>query len=140
MVTEAGGLDWILLKVSHVIHSRRSAEAGISAMVALTDLATANNTVAIIISGPVAKNISKQYGIDPKRSASLLDIFSCVVQGVIPYGAQLLYACALLENLSSPFRIIGNCWYSYLLMLAAIVSICVHKDKPAGAENAQAAQ
>ena len=140
MVAEAGGLDWILLKVSHVIHSRRSAEAGISAMVALTDLATANNTVAIIISGPVAKNISKQYGIDPKRSASLLDIFSCVVQGVIPYGAQLLYACALLENLSSPFRIIRNCWYSYLLMLAAIVSICVHKDKPAGAENAQAAQ
>lgn len=140
MVTEAGGLDWILLKVSHIIHSRRSAEAGISAMVALTDLATANNTVAIIISGPVARNISTQYGIDPKRTASLLDIFSCVVQGLIPYGAQLLYACALLKNLSSPFRIIGNCWYSYLLMLAAIVSICVHKYKPSDAESAEAAR
>lgn len=130
MVTQAGGLDWILMKISRVIHSRRSAEAGISAMVSLTDLATANNTVAIIISGPVAKDISQKYGVDPKRTASLLDIFSCVFQGLIPYGAQLLSACALLEGLSSPFKIIGNCWYSYLLMLAAIVSICLHKEKP----------
>jgi Na+/H+ antiporter NhaC len=123
MVTEAGGLDWILMKVSRVIRGRRSAEAGISVMVALTDFATANNTVAIIISSPVARDLSRKYGVDPKRSASLLDIFSCVVQGIIPYGAQVLYACALLENLRSPFQVVGCCWYSYLLMISAIVSI-----------------
>lgn len=123
MVTEAGGLDWILMKVSRVIRGRRSAEAGISAMVALTDFATANNTVAIIISAPVARDLSRKYGVDPKRSASLLDIFSCVVQGIIPYGAQVLYACALLKDLRSPFQVVGCCWYSYLLMISAIVSI-----------------
>ena len=66
---------------------KKSAELGISAMVSLTDLATANNTVAILINGPIAKEISEEYGIEPKRAASLLDIFSCVFQGLIPYGA-----------------------------------------------------
>lgn len=123
MVTKNGGLDWILMNVSHVIHGRRSAEAGISAMVALTDFATANNTVAIIISSPVARDLSRTYNVDPRRAASLLDIFSCVVQGIIPYGAQVLYACALLEGLRSPFQVIGCCWYSYLLMISALLSI-----------------
>jgi Na+/H+ antiporter NhaC len=128
MVTEEGGLDWIMMKVRKIIRGRRSAEAGISVMVALTDFATANNTVAIIVSSPVARDISREFGVDPKRSASLLDIFSCVVQGIIPYGAQLLYACALLEDIGSPFQVIKYCWYPFLLMISAFLSIIITKE------------
>ncbi|WP_194610149.1 Na+/H+ antiporter NhaC family protein [Clostridium vitabionis] len=136
MVTGEGGLDWILEKVRGIIRGRKSAELGISAMVALTDFATANNTVAIIISAPVARDISETYGVDPKRTASLLDIFSCVVQGIIPYGAQVLYACALLENLGSPFQVVGCCWYSYLLMIAALISIAVSGKRKSAPQEA----
>lgn len=123
MVTQAGGLDWILMKVSRIVRGRRSAELGISAMVSLTDFATANNTVAIIICAPVARDLSRRCHVDPKRTASLLDIFSCIVQGLIPYGAQLLYACALLEDLDSPFQVIVYCWYPLFLLAFALLSI-----------------
>ena len=87
MVEREGGINWIIKQVRKIIKGKKSAELGISAMVSLTDLATANNTVAILINGPIAKEISEEYGIEPKRAASLLDIFSCVFQGLIPYGA-----------------------------------------------------
>ena len=84
-------------------------------MVSITDMATANNTVAILINGPIAKEISEEYKIEPKRAASLLDIFSCVFQGLIPYGAQVLFACASKKGLNSPFDVVYFCWYQGLL-------------------------
>ena len=104
---------------------KKSAELGISAMVSLTDLATANNTVAILINGPIAKEISEEYGIEPKRAASLLDIFSCVFQGLIPYGAQVLFACASIKGLNSPFEVVYLTWYPLVLAAFALLSIYV---------------
>lgn len=98
-------------------------------MVSLTDMATANNTVSILINGSVAKEISEEYQIDPKRTASLLDIFSCVWQGLLPYSAQILFACALIPNLDSPFQVISMCWYQYLLAIFAVLSTLMVSKK-----------
>ncbi len=129
MVQEEGGIEWIIQKVKGFIRGRKSAEAGIAAMASLADIATANNTVAIIICGQVSKELSETYDVDPKRTASLLDIFSCIFQGVIPYGAQVLMATALIEGLSSPFQVISLCWYQYFVAVAAIVSIFIAGKK-----------
>lgn len=125
MVTKEGGLQWVLDKVQSMIKGKRSAEIGVAALVSLTDMATANNTVAIIIDGPIAKEISNTYKVDPRRTASLLDSFSCVMQGMIPYGAQLLIAASFTNGLVSPFQIIPLLWYQQLLAVLAIVSIFV---------------
>lgn len=106
----------------NVIKNKTTAELGIAAMVSLTDMATANNTVSILINGSVAKEISEEYQIDPKRTASLLDIFSCVWQGLLPYSAQILFACALIPNLDSPFQVISMCWYQYQLAIFTVLS------------------
>lgn len=129
MVEKEGGIDWLLQKISKIIKGRKSAELGIAAMTSLTNMATANNTVAILIASPIAKDISERYEVDPKRTASLLDIFACIFQGILPYGAQMLFACALMENLNSPFQVITKCWYQYILMLFAVLSICFTKEK-----------
>ncbi len=129
MVEKEGGIDWLLQKISKIIKGRKSAELGIAAMTSLTNMATANNTVAILIASPIAKDISERYEVDPKRTASLLDIFACIFQGILPYDAQMLFACALMENLNSPFQVITKCWYQYILMLFAVLSICFTKEK-----------
>jgi Na+/H+ antiporter NhaC len=90
MVTKAGGIQFLLNGIQKMIKGRKSAEIGIATLVSLIDAAVANNTVAIIINGPIAKEICEKYKVDPRRSASLLDTFSCVFQGLIPYGAQML--------------------------------------------------
>lgn len=125
MVQEEGGIEWILQKVKTLIKGRKSAEVGIAAMASLADVATANNTVSILICGKVAKELSENYDVDPKRTASLLDIFACIFQGIIPYGAQILMACALIDNLSSPFQVISLCWYQYIVAIVALLSIFV---------------
>lgn len=125
MVEKEGGINWILNKIKKVIKGKKTAELGISAMVSITDMATANNTVAILINGPIAKEISEEYKIEPKRAASLLDIFSCVFQGLIPYGAQVLFACASIKGLNSPFDVVYFCWYQGLLAVFALLSIYV---------------
>ncbi len=125
MVEKEGGINWILLKIKKIIKGKKSAELGIAAMISLTDMATANNTVAILINGPIAKEISEEYGIEPKRTASILDIFSCVFQGIIPYGAQVLFACATIKGLNSPFDVIYLCWYQYVLAIFALISIYI---------------
>lgn len=125
MVTKEGGLQWILDKIQGRIKGRKSAEVGIAALISLIDVATANNTVAIIISGSIAKEISKEYKVDPRRTASLLDSFSCVMQGMIPYGAQLLIAVSFTKGLVNPIEIIPLLWYQQLLALAAIISIFI---------------
>lgn len=123
MVTEARGLEWLMEKISSMIRGKKSAELAIAGLVSLTDLATANNTVAIIISGPIAKEISDKYDLDPRKSASLLDTFSCVIQGMIPYGAQLLVAASFTKGAVTPFEIIPLLWYQQLLAVFALLSI-----------------
>ena len=129
MVTQNGGLQWVLEKIQGMVHSKRSAEVGISAISAIADLAVANNTIAIIISGQIAKGICEEYEVDPRRSASLLDIWSCIFQGFIPYGAQILLACSLTAGVSSgaisPLDLFPLLWYQQLLAVFAIISIFV---------------
>ena len=116
-----GGIDRLIQKLSQNIRSKRRAEASVAGLVTLTDLCTANNTIALIITGPIAKQIGDKFGIDNRRMASLLDTFSCFAQGMIPYGAQLLIASGL-SNLN-PMAIIPFLYYPFLLGIAAIVAI-----------------
>lgn len=125
LVRENGGFAFILEKIHSRINSYKGAEVGIAALIALVDAATANNTIAIVIAGPIAKEISENYDIEPARSASLLDMFASVFQGIIPYGAQLLSA-ATLTGLTS-FDIIPYLFYPYLMAVCGIVSIIVSK-------------
>ena len=90
LVSKAGGIDYLLKKISLRIRNKRSAQMGIASLVSVTNMAIANNTVSIIISGPIAKEISEAYALDKRKSAALLDIFSCIFQGLLPYGAQVL--------------------------------------------------
>ena len=121
-------VEWILVKISGAVRGKRGAQFGIAALSSLVDVSTANNTVAIVIAGPIAKKISDEYGISPRRTASLIDIFTSVWQGIIPYGAQLLYAsagAAAVGMAVSPFEIIPYLFYPYLLAICALVFIGV---------------
>ena len=123
MVSQAGGMEWLLQKIKGMVKGKKSAELGIGALTLLTDAATANNTVAIIIDGPIAKEMCEEFKVDPRRSASLLDAFSCVMQGLIPYGAQLLIACSFTNGLVNPVGLIPLLWYQLLLALFLTLSI-----------------
>ena len=125
MCTHYGGIDWLINKVRGFMKSKTSAEIGISVLVSLADVAIANNTVAIIVSGPIAKDVSRIYKVDPRKTASLLDIFACVWQGLLPYSAQLLLVGSLSAGLVSPVDAIPYLWYQYLLALLALISIVV---------------
>ncbi|MFC7391946.1 Na+/H+ antiporter NhaC family protein [Scopulibacillus cellulosilyticus] len=118
-----GGIDYLLYIVTRKIKSKKGAEFSIAGLVSLTDLCTANNTIAIIITGPLAKNISDQYQIDPRKSASLLDLFSCCWQGIIPYGAQLLAAAGLASI--SPVSIMVYNFYPILIGICGIIAIMI---------------
>lgn len=116
-----GGIDWLIEKMTRNIKSKRSAEFSIAGLVSFTNLCTANNTIALIISGPIAKNISDKFDLDNRKVASLLDTFSCFVQGLIPYGAQLLIAAGLAKV--SAMEIVPFLYYPFLIGIAAIASI-----------------
>lgn len=120
LVTKAGGVDWIMSTIEKRIKGIKSAQMGMALLVTLTDMAVANNTVAIIINGPIAKKISDRYGVDPKKSASVLDIFSCIAQGAIPYGAQMLIMLSFAGGKVSPFDIIPLLWYQMILAVFTI--------------------
>lgn len=134
MVSSNGGIEWLVQKIRSFAKDVKSAEISIALLTLLTDAATANNTVAIIIDGPVAKEISKDFKVDPRRSASFLDTFSCVMQGIIPYGAQILIAAGLTKELGalavSPVQIIPFLWYQALLAVFAILSIFMRFADP----------
>lgn len=123
MVTHYGGLAWALNKIKSFIRGPKSAEIGIAALASVSDLATANNTVAIIISGPIAREIATKYKVDPRKSASLLDIWACIFQGLIPYGAQILLASSLSKGLVSPVEIVPYMWYTFILAVFAILAV-----------------
>lgn len=134
MVSSNGGIEWLVQKIRSFAKDVKSAEISIALLTLVTDAATANNTVAIIIDGPVAKEISKDFKVDPRRSASFLDTFSCVMQGIIPYGAQILIAAGLTKELGalavSPVQIIPFLWYQALLAVFAIISIFIRFADP----------
>ncbi len=125
IVRKGGGITYLVRGLTRRVHSSRGAECCISALVALTNCCTANNTVAILSVGSIARDIAERYGVDKKRAASLLDIFSCVVQGIIPYGAQLLMASGL--AMLSPIEIIPYLYYPMLLAVVTVMSILLMK-------------
>lgn len=125
MVTQYGGLQWILEKIQSVVKSEKSAQIGISAIAAAADMAVANNTVAIIITGPIAKELSRKYKVDPRKSASLLDIWTCIFQGFIPYGAQILLAGSLTAGAVSPLALFPFLWYQQLLAVFTLISMFI---------------
>ncbi len=125
LVRKNGGIACILSMIHRRVRGKKGAELGIAALAAVVDLAVANNTVAIVIAGPIAKEISGDYGVDPKRSASLLDIFASAVQGLIPYGAQVLLAAG--QSGLSPLEIIPLTFYPMLMGASVFVFILIRK-------------
>lgn len=126
LVREYGGIQFILNLIKSRIRGKKGAEAGIAFLALFVDLCTANNTVAIVMAGPIAKEISDDYGVDPRRSASMLDIFTSVGQGLIPYGAQLLSAATL--TALTPFEIIPHLLYPVLMAVCGLLSIFLRKS------------
>lgn len=119
-----GGIDFLLDFITRRIKSKKGAEFGIAALVSVVDICTANNTIAIVMAGPIAKNIADKYDIDPRRSASLLDTFSCFFQGTIPYGAQILTAVGVAGAMKiSPFDVMKYLYYPYLMGICAVLAV-----------------
>lgn len=116
-----GGIDYLINLLTRHISGRRGAEGSIAALVCMANLCTANNTIAILSVGTIARDIADRYGIDRRRSASLLDTFSCLTQGVLPYGAQLLMAAGLTGL--SPLNIIGYLYYPMIMGVCAVLAI-----------------
>lgn len=122
-----GGIDYIISRVTSRITSRRGAELSIASLVIFADVCTANNTVAIISVGGIVREIAQRFGISPRRAASLLDTFSCFVQGLLPYGAQLLMAAGLAAI--SPIEIIAYLYYPYIMGACALLAILLQRPK-----------
>ena len=116
-----GGIDFIIARLTRHVTGKRGAELSIAALVSVANLCTANNTIAIITTGPIAKDIAKRFHLDRRKTASILDTFSCLIQGIIPYGAQMLIAAGLASI--SPLSIIGNLYYPFCMGAFAILAI-----------------
>lgn len=132
IVQNNGGIDYILYHIRKLVKGRKGAQFGIAILSVLVDASTANNTVAIVMAGPIAKNIADEYDIKPRRSAAILDIFTSVCQGIIPYGAQLLYAsagAAAVNMKLSPVEIMPYLFYPILLGACGIIYIIVRTEK-----------
>lgn len=127
LVKQHGGIDFIIRQLTRRVSSKRGAELSIGSLVSLVDLCTANNTVAILTVGDIAKQIGDKYGVDNKKCASILDTFSCFTQGLIPYGAQLLIAAGLAAI--NPVSMLPYLYYAYALGIAALLSILFRYPK-----------
>ena len=127
LMREYGGIDYILFVIRKRIRGQKGAQIGIAVLTLLVDMATANNTVAIVIAGPIAKEVAREYEIDPKRTASLLDIFASVGQGLLPYGAQLLLAAQAVS--AAPFEIMPYLYYPWMMGISALLFILFGKDR-----------
>ncbi len=126
LIREYGGFDALLYFIRKVFKGKRGGQFGMGLLVGLLDIATANNTVAIVVANPIAKEMSETYGISARKTASLLDTFSCIVQGVLPYGAQMLVALAAVTTLGqtvSAFDIIPFLFYPMFLLVSSVMSI-----------------
>jgi len=127
-----GGFDALLSAIRSLFKGRRGGQLGMGLLVGTMDIATANNTVAIVMANPIAKEMSEEYGISPKRAACLLDTFSCIFQGVIPYGAQMLVAISTVAGMGltiSAFQIMQYLFYPYLLLVSSLIAIFLVKEK-----------
>ncbi|OAD40861.1 Na+/H+ antiporter NhaC family protein [Polaribacter atrinae] len=123
LVKKNGGIDFILLKIKTLIKSKKSAQFGIATLVSTINMAIANNTVSIIISGPIAKTINDEYGLDNKKTASILDIFACITQGLLPYGAQVLMILSFSNGKIDYLDLVSNTWYLALLFIYTLLFI-----------------
>ena len=127
-----GGFDALLYGIRKVFKGKKGGQLGMGLLVGAMDIATANNTVAIVIANPIAKEMSREYDISGKRAACLLDTFSCIFQGVIPYGAQMLVAISAAAGMGcaiSAFEIMQFLFYPYLLLVTSLVAIFAVKEK-----------
>jgi Na+/H+ antiporter NhaC len=134
LIREYGGFEALLAGIHRVFKGKRSGQLGIGLLVGALDIATANNTVAIVMANPIAKEMAQEYGVSPRKTASLLDTFSCIFQGIIPYGAQMLVAISAAHELGvevSAFDIIPNLFYPGLLLLSSLVFIFAIPQKDA---------
>ena len=116
-----GGIDYIISHMTRHIHSKRGAELSIGALVSFINICTANNTVAILTVGGIAKQIGDRYGVDNRKCASILDTYSCMMQGLLPYGAQMLMAAGLAQL--NPISIMPYLYYPLAIGIAATLSI-----------------
>ena len=121
MIRANGGIEYIIRIITRHVSSKRGAELTIAFLVSLVDICTANNTVAILTVGGISKQIGDKYGVDKRKAASILDTFSCCVQGLIPYGAQLLMAAGLAKI--NPVSIVPYLYYPFLIGVFALLSI-----------------
>ncbi len=132
LIAEYGGFEALLDLIKRVFKGKKGGELGMGLLVGAMDIATANNTVAIVMANPIAKEMSENYGISSKRAASILDTFSCIFQGVIPYGAQMLVAVSTAVELGlevSAFEILPNLTYPYMLLISSLLFIFVIPSK-----------
>ena len=127
VIKHNGGIDYIINRLTRHIHGKRGAELSIGALVSVIDVCTANNTVAIITVGGIARKIGEKYGLDPRKCASLLDTFSCFTQGLLPYGAQLLMAAGLASL--NPVAIVPFLYYPFAIGIAALLAIILRYPK-----------
>ena len=126
LIREYGGFDALLSWIHRIFRGKKGGQLGMGFLVGTMDIATANNTVAIVMANPIAKEMAEEYGITPRKTASLLDTFSCVFQGVIPYGAQMLVAISAVNELGgeiSAFQIMPKLFYPLLLLLSSLITI-----------------
>ena len=129
LVEKAGGIEALLKLIKSKISGPKSALLGIGSFVGLTDASTANNTISIVITGKVSKKITEEYGIKPRATASILDTFSCIVQGLIPYGAQILILTGYSKNTIQYPELLKNSFYLFLLLIATLIYIFFGKIK-----------
>ena len=138
LIRENGGFDALLYGIKRVFRGKRGGQLGMGLLVGAMDIATANNTVAIVMANPIAKEMSESYGISPRKTASILDTFSCIFQGILPYGAQMLVAVSAANELGaavSAFEIIPFLFYPFMLLISSLVFIFFVPEK---AKKAQA--
>ena len=134
LIREYGGFDALLYLIRRVFKGSKGGQLGMGLLVGAMDIATANNTVAIVMANPIAKEMSRDYDITPRKAASLLDTFSCIFQGVIPYGAQMLVAISAASEMGyeiSAFDIMPNLFYPYLLLVSSLIFIFLVPQKKA---------
>ena len=132
LIREHGGFDALLSFIKRVFRGKKGGQLGMGLLVGAMDIATANNTVAIVMANPIAKEMAEEYGVSPRKTASILDTFSCIFQGVIPYGAQMLVAITAVAEMGyelTAFQIIPNLFYPMALLLSSLVFIFLIPEK-----------
>ena len=132
LIREAGGFLALLGAIRRIFRGKRAGQLGIGLLVGLMDVATANNTVAIVMANPIATEMAKEYGISPRKTASILDTFSCIFQGILPYGAQMLVALTAAGTMGlelSAFAVIGHLFYPMMLLLSSLVFMFLIPEK-----------